>query len=155
LSLPGLFKTDEKTIPATVPYLSIPEKYKSVVPKLRQSPALKVGLVWAGKPTHRNDLNRSCRLQDLAPLLSVPGTIFISLQMGAAARRIEDGVVSGLIADVAPRLRDFRDCAAIIDRRDRVISMDSAPGHLAGALARPVWMLAPAVGDWRWGIKGS
>lgn len=33
---------------------------------------------------------------------------------------------------------------------DLVISIDSMPAHLAGALATPVWTLLPAAADWRW-----
>jgi hypothetical protein len=33
---------------------------------------------------------------------------------------------------------------------DLVISVDTAMAHLAGALARPVWLLAAYVPDWRW-----
>jgi ADP-heptose:LPS heptosyltransferase len=33
---------------------------------------------------------------------------------------------------------------------DLVISVDSMPAHLAGALARPVWTLLHRHADWRW-----
>jgi ADP-heptose:LPS heptosyltransferase len=33
---------------------------------------------------------------------------------------------------------------------DLIISVDTSTVHLAGALARPVWILLPYLPDWRW-----
>src|SRR5262249_28733359 len=51
---------------------------------------------------------------------------------------------------LSPQLNDFAETAAAIANLDLVISADTAPVHLAGALAKPVWILLPFSPDWRW-----
>jgi len=48
------------------------------------------------------------------------------------------------------RFRDFLELAAVIASLDLVITVDTVFAHLAGALARPVWLLLPFNSDWRW-----
>ena len=31
-----------------------------------------------------------------------------------------------------------------------IVTIDTAMGHLAGALARPAWIMLPKASDWRW-----
>jgi Glycosyltransferase family 9 (heptosyltransferase) len=47
-------------------------------------------------------------------------------------------------------LQTFADTAALISNLDLVISVDTSVAHLAGALAKPVWILLPFTPDWRW-----
>ena len=52
--------------------------------------------------------------------------------------------------DFTNDLTDFHQTAALIANLDLVIGVDTAVIHLAGALAKPAWLLIPAVPDWRW-----
>ena len=47
-------------------------------------------------------------------------------------------------------LTDFADTAALLVNLDLIISIDSSMVHLAGGLARPVWMLNRFNSEWRW-----
>jgi ADP-heptose:LPS heptosyltransferase len=53
-----------------------------------------------------------------------------------------------------PARNDMDGTAALIAELDRVVTVDTSIGHLAGALGRPVWTLLPFASDWRWGISG-
>jgi ADP-heptose:LPS heptosyltransferase len=50
----------------------------------------------------------------------------------------------------APHLSDMTDLGAAMQVMDLILTVDTAPAHLAGALARPVWTLVQHVPDWRW-----
>ena len=132
------------------------------VPYLRASPALdaqwgerlgtdgglRVGLAWAGLPTHGNDRNRSIPPAMLAPLGQTAGVSFFSLQKGPPA---ETQPPSGLtLTDLGPELSDFADTAACIANLDLVITVDTSIAHLAGAMGKPVWVMLPFAPDWRW-----
>jgi hypothetical protein len=149
MSLPHLLGTTLPTIPGTLPYLTA---IAAAVERWRQRLAVLprpwVGLVWAGNPRHSNDRNRSMPATALAPLATQGGATFFSLQVGPTA-----GVAAfaaDTVRDLAPELSDFAETAAVVAALDLVISVDTAVAHLAGALARPVFLLLPAVAEWRW-----
>ncbi len=150
LSLPRLFGTTLETIPGDVPYLFPPEG--TTVPPLTPAAGdpLNVGIAWAGKPTHKNDRNRTCPLEQFLPLLEVPGTRFFSLQKGPRAGDLKRVGIAGIVADLDPVLEDFGVTAHVMAELDLVISVDTAVVHIAGALDRPVWVAMPQIPDWRW-----
>jgi tetratricopeptide (TPR) repeat protein len=152
LSLPARFETDLETIPNQVPYLFADEALvQQWAQRLgpRQS-ALRVGLCWAGSPRHDKDRVRSLRLADLAPLAGAANVTFYSLQKGAAAAEAQAPPAGMKLVDLGAELTDFADTAAAMMHLDLVISADTAPVHLAGALGRRVWLLLSSAGEWRW-----
>ena len=112
----------------------------------------RIGLVWAGRPEHHDDRHRSVPFAKLAPLAEVEGVTWISVQTGP---RGEDAAAHANVLHVerfAEELGSFDDTAALIAELDLLISVDTAPAHLAGALGFPVWTLLPQVADWRWSL---
>jgi hypothetical protein len=114
------------------------------------SGALRIGLVWRGNPLHANDSERSLPgLDTLAPLWTLPSVEFVSLQVNAGPP--SQTAAKRALLDVGAQLGDFGDTAAVLDKLDLLISVDTSAAHLAGALGLPCWLLLPAYKtDWRW-----
>jgi hypothetical protein len=156
MCLPRLFETTLETIPARTRYLSAdPAKVAQWATRLAGC-GFTVGLVWAGD-THAHrpagaavDRRRSLRLARLAPLAQVAGVTFVSLQKGEPAAQASNPPAGMELLDFTDALKDFGDTAALIANLDLVIAVDTAVAHLAGALAKPVWILSRYEGDWRW-----
>lgn len=149
MSLPRLLGTTLDSIPNAVPYLAADEELRRLWrQRLAGVGRPRVGLVWAGNPNHGNDRNRSMPAGALAPLLACPDIAFIDLQVGAGAAERADLPEGAVVAPGS--IADFADTAAIVAELDLVISVDTAVAHLGGALAKPVWLLLPFVGEWRW-----
>jgi ADP-heptose:LPS heptosyltransferase len=156
MEVPRLVRTDLGSIPPA-PYLRADDTKRAAWrEKLAALPARrKVGLVWAGRPTHENDANRSMRLADFAPLAGLEQVAWVSLQKGAAAEQLKTAPPGLVVHDWTRDLNDFADTAALVSELDLVIAVDTAVCHLAGALGKPVWTLLPTVPDWRWLVDRS
>jgi hypothetical protein len=94
------------------------------------------------------DRRRSITLAHLAPLAALPDVSFVSLQTGEPATQTSSSALP--VHDFTDHLTDFADTAALIAALDLVITVDTAVAHLAGALAKPVWILNRHDSCWRW-----
>jgi hypothetical protein len=135
MELPHVFRSTLETLPAALPYFHV----ANAAPVL--GPGINVGLVWCAGDW---DDRRSIPFRALRSLLAVRGVTFHVLQRGAAVHDWPAGfgVVSGR--------DDIVETAALMRALDLVITIDSFPAHLAGALAVPTWTLLQAEPDWRW-----
>lgn len=109
-----------------------------------------IGVVWAGNPDYPQDRERSLAYEQLAPLLAAPEVAFFSLQLGSQRERLLADPAAPLV-DLGGELTDFDATAAFVGALDGLVSVDSAPAHLAGALGRPVATLVARRNDFRWG----
>lgn len=151
MSLPMVLGLKLEDLPGEpMPYLSaLPERREFWRQRLQPYSGLKVALVWAGRPTHFNDANRSMQLSMLTPLAQDGITLF-SIQKGPTESDALNPPEGMPIVSLSPEIRDFEDTAAILAEVDLLISIDSSPVHLAGALGRPAWVMLPLLPDWRW-----
>jgi hypothetical protein len=149
VSLPLVFATDLPSIPAAVPYLGVPADARQKAQSLPwPTEGLRVGLAWAGNPKNQNDKFRSMPFACFRTLFSTQGLRFFSLQLGEALEQLTQSEAP--VTDLAPFTADMADTAAFIANLDLVITVDTSIAHLAGALAKPVWILLPSNADWRW-----
>jgi Flp pilus assembly protein TadD len=152
--LPRLFKTDLDTIPGPIPYVraepALVEHWRRRLDALAPHGHRRIGLVWAGRPTHGNDFNRSMTLKDMAPLGDVGGMTLFSLQIGEPLGQIGGYYGRAPLINLGAEIRNFSDTMAILANLDRLVTVDTGVAHLAGAMGRPVSILLPFAPDWRW-----
>jgi hypothetical protein len=134
MELAHVFRSTADTLPAGVPYL-----HADPAP-LGRDGRLRVGIVWRSGDW---DDRRSIPFPLLAPLAEIPGVALHVLQRGAG-REEADGFGMDSGSD------DVTECARVMKALDLVVTVDSMPAHLAGALGVPVWALLHADADWRW-----
>jgi tetratricopeptide (TPR) repeat protein len=168
-SLPLATKTELQSVPAPTSYLSADEAHlKKWSARLQQIPSPRVAIAWSGNPAHDNDRNRSLPFGALASLFPPPNPpplagearvaatpTFISIQRDLRNEDAARLVAERHLTHLGGQLDDFSDTAAVLALCDLVITVDTAPAHLAGAMGRPVWVLVPFAPDWRWTLEGE
>ncbi|MEM0970928.1 MAG: FkbM family methyltransferase, partial [Verrucomicrobiota bacterium] len=155
LSLPGILGTSPETIPHQESYLFPPKDLVAVwSQRLRHHDGFRVGIVWRGNPGHKGDILRSTALDQFAPLAEIPGVRLLSLQHGTVPEQ-QDFPVDFLSDDLDEQAGAFLGLSAVLANIDLLITVDSAPAHVAGALGLPVWVALSKSPDWRWGLRGE
>jgi Flp pilus assembly protein TadD len=150
MSLPLAFGTTLDTVPAPASYLhNDPTLLAQWRARLGERTRPRVGLVWSGNPNNTIDPRRTIQLADWVPHL--PGG-FHYFCMQKDIRPADQAVLeaSESILSYDAELRDFADTAAYCECMDIVISVDTSPAHLSGALGQRTWMLLPYIPDFRW-----
>lgn len=152
--LPRLHGTRLDTIPPVVPLPLNPEKaerWAAWATQMLPAGLKRVGIVWAGRPTHKNDRNRSIPFARLASVIgSLTGVVLVSLQKGERSEDIKAYNSPAPLVDAAPAIEDYEDTAALISTLDVVVTVDTSVAHLTGILGKPCWVLLPFTPDWRW-----
>jgi hypothetical protein len=135
MELPHIFRSTIETLPNRVPYLQVEPA------KIARDGNLQVGLVWECGDWAPE---RAVPIEIVEQLGEVDGVTFHIMQRGPALGRWPNkfGLISG--SD------DVLEAARVIAALNLMITIDSFPAHLAGALGIPTWTLLPANADWRW-----
>lgn len=135
MELPHVFRTTLATIPLKIPYLHVDAA------RIASNKKLKVGLVWQAGDW---DQSRNIPFQLLKPLIAIEGVAVYILQEKAVTAGWEEGF------GIFPGDFNLLNYARFIAGLDLMITVDSMPAHLAGALNIPVWLMLQADADWRW-----
>jgi tetratricopeptide (TPR) repeat protein len=139
--------------PPQPPYLAAPPDRAAFWAERLAGPGTRIGLVWRGSPGMPEDRWRSIPLDLFQPLFGFAGYRWVALQQGPLPAEETAILASAGVIDLSAALTDFAETAAILANLDLVITIDSAPAHLGGALGRPTWMLNRATSEWRWGWR--
>ncbi len=160
-SLPRVFRRDLNAFPRHAGYLvaDAPRRQQFREALSRLGDGLKVGISWFGGKDDEARRKRSIPLERWAPLLSLPGIDWVTLQYGQTVREraAVEAQTGGTIFECpdADPLQDLDSFAALVSALDLVISVDNSTVHMAGALGVPVWTLLPSASDWRWMLERS
>jgi len=157
--LPRLAGTRIDNIPAPVSYLRADptrtaqwaERLEGLVP-----PGFRrIGVIWAGRPTHNNDRNRSALLADFRSLGDHADIALLALQKGPKTQQAGAWYGRAPMFNIGTEIDDYDDTMAILANLDLLVTVDTSVAHLAGAMGRPVWIMLPRAPDWRWLLDRS
>ena len=148
MSLPLALGTNLDNIPAPRRYLEAePERVAHWAKRIGPE-GFRIGVAWRGNQSVFGAEGKEFPLTALAAFSRIPGVRLISLQKDPGA--VPHGLTLERFGDLDQGGDAFVDSAAIVENLDLVISADSAPAHLAGALGAAVWVALKHVPDWRW-----
>jgi tetratricopeptide (TPR) repeat protein len=120
-------------------------------------PGPKLGLSWRGGLQKTGRVWRSLDLEQMVPALRAEGLHLVNLQYGECREELEElERRHGLRVHHWPEaIDDYDETAALVCALDLTLSVCTALVHLAGALGRPVWVMAPLRPDARYGLRGE
>lgn len=119
-------------------------------PTLRRIRPTRVALCWKGNPNQGDDRTRSLSLTDLVPLVQrFPALEWVSVQVGLMPCERETLAALG-VTDLGSQFEDMADAAIELSECATLITCDSMPAHLAGALGVRTLVLKSPIPDWHY-----
>ncbi|MEZ6141840.1 MAG: tetratricopeptide repeat protein [Zavarzinella sp.] len=153
ISIPHVLGLNLDNLPTFEKYLTASETANHYwSERLTKFHQLRVGLCWQGNPNHTGDRWRSIPLKEFAELFDCENVQFFSLQQGFSRDQLQEiyHPILDIMWLIEHRGGSLDETAAVLNHLDLVIACDTAVAHLAGALARPTWVLLATNNDWRW-----
>ena len=156
-SLPHLFGTTLDSIPQEIPYLHVQPGWRRKSAQLVGGGRLRIGFVYRGNIRHGGGIfdQRPIPLAILLRLCTGTPHGWFCLQTDATVREMALMKETPNVAHLGGQIENLADTAAIIEQLDLIISIDTAVAHLAAAVGKPVWVLAPFSPAWQWRVFGN
>jgi tetratricopeptide (TPR) repeat protein len=152
--VPRLAGITAENIPDRGPYLAArPEQitfWREKLDRLAAPGKRRIALVWAGRPTHKNDRKRTLKLAQFAPLFAIPGITLVTVQKGEQIAQAGGYYGAAPLLNLGPEIDDFTDTMAILKNVERLVTIDTSVAHIAGAIGVPTALVLPYAPDWRW-----
>jgi tetratricopeptide (TPR) repeat protein len=158
-SLPLFFRKELAQFPQHQGFLKAdPAKIAAWKTRLAAlGPGRKIGLSWQGGVGHTGKARRSLTLEQLLPILRLPGLKFVSLQYTEVSDELRqfESQHSLKVHHWQEAIDDYDETAALVCALDSVLTVCTALVHLTGGLGRPATVMVPFGSDWRYGAEGS
>jgi len=144
-----------ETIPVADHYLTAEPERVARWKETLGDHGFRIGIAWQGNQLIMGSEGKTFPVAALEGISRLPGIRLIGLQKNAGSEQL-DHLPAGMTVerydfDTGPDA--FLDTAAIMKNCDLVITADTAPAHLAGALGVPAWVALKYVPDWRWFLE--
>ncbi|MFO1248420.1 MAG: tetratricopeptide repeat protein [Alphaproteobacteria bacterium] len=154
-SIPLAVGMTAQTIPAADHYLTADPARIAHWKQAIGGHGYRIGVAWQGLNLLMGSEGKAFPLAALAPIAAISGVRLIGLQKNAGSEQLNmlppGMMVERYDFDNGPDA--FLDTAAMMMACDLVISADTAPAHLAGALGVKTWLALKHVPDWRWFLQ--
>jgi tetratricopeptide (TPR) repeat protein len=152
--LPRLAGITTENIPDSAGYLKANprqiEAWREKLGRLAAPGKRRIALVWAGRPSHKNDRKRTLKLTQFSPLFALPGITLITVQKGDQIAQAGGYYGAAPLLNLGPEINDFTDTMAILKNVEHLVTIDTSVAHIAGAIGVPTALVLPYAPDWRW-----
>ena len=120
-------------------------------------PERKIGLSWQGGVGFTGRKRRSLTLEQLLPILRLPGFRFVNLQYTDVQEEMRafEARHGHKVHHWQEAIDDYDETAALVTALDGVLTVCTAIVHLTGSLGRPALVMVPFGADWRYGASGE
>jgi hypothetical protein len=151
--LPRLAGIDTGNVPAErylAPNPALVAQWGQKLDRLVPAGKRRIALVWAGRPTHKNDRKRTMKLDQFAPLFARDDLAILTVQKGEQIAQVGGYYGRAPLINLGPEIADFGDTMAILRHVERLVTIDTSVAHIAGAIGVPTALVLPHAPDWRW-----